>query len=627
MWNTLTTSLTDLNIDDFDSLENVKLSLQVFSKSQTFDYPFENMKINLKEIQENSWMFLTVFDENEEIGEAQISLENLEFSKKIEKFGIFTQKLQTPEKNRKCWQKLTVGKYKILINLTNSEENWTTEDKKLEETNISIKKAYEFIKSIGENVWKFEAPDNSCEQLGLEIFDAKEGKTKLSDLDTEHIRTVMLGLNEKLKIIGVYQSKLRTLEQSSNKFLQKNEELQYLNAKAHSVYEKEKFGQTSKFEQILKESQILSRKCKKKTQKLRSQENLIRDLELKITALQSENKLLNDYKAKVSQLEDLVSFLKSEILESETLRINLINSYKLSLQDFENSQQNVLKENSLLTSQITDLQNTVIHYEEKSNIQASIIEKQKSENLNLLSTIEYFQKQNLAYIDIENKLKVWKVQNSSLKDQIQNSLTDFSQLVFNFNSCKSALFDEKENLLVHAEELQQENMKLQNSLLKQTSDLTRLALERQELAMQLISLEQLFVCKEDPHSIIQDLSSVKFLFKAIEQNVYRELDFMSEYSLGQSEHNFSNIRVMNRLKIILIDKESELLILRNMVTDLQRKRALYIPIKDDPIDGAVADYVNTRTTDVPFVREDHGIYLFGSKKVFVKLENGKIISI
>ena len=216
----------------------------------------------------------------------------------------------------------------------------------------------------------------------------------------------MLGLNEKLKIIGVYQSKLRTLEQSSNKFLQKNEELQYLNAKAHSVYEKEKFGQTSKFEQILKESQILSRKCKKKTQKLRSQENLIRDLELKITALQSENKLLNDYKAKVSQLEDLVSFLKSEILESETLRINLINSYKLSLQDFENSQQNVLKENSLLTSQITDLQNTVIHYEEKSNIQASIIEKQKSENLNLLSTIEYFQKQNLAYIDIENKLKV-----------------------------------------------------------------------------------------------------------------------------------------------------------------------------------------------------------------------------
>ena len=68
-------------------------------------------------------MFLTVFDENEEIGEAQISLENLEFSKKIEKFGIFTQKLQTPEKNRKSWQKLTVGKYKILINLTNSEEN------------------------------------------------------------------------------------------------------------------------------------------------------------------------------------------------------------------------------------------------------------------------------------------------------------------------------------------------------------------------------------------------------------------------------------------------------------------------------------------------------------------------
>ena len=52
---------------------------------------------------------------------------------------------------------------------------------------------------------------------------------------------------------------------------------------------------------------------------------------------------------------------------------------------------------------------------------------------------------------------------------------------------------------------------------------------------------------------------------------------------------------------------------------------MYIPVKDDPIDLAVADFSNVNCPDVPFVREDLGIYTFGSKRVFVKLENGKVI--
>ena len=57
------------------------------------------------------------------------------------------------------------------------------------------------------------------------------------------------------------------------------------------------------------------------------------------------------------------------------------------------------------------------------------------------------------------------------------------------------------------------------------------------------------------------------------------------------------------------------------------KRELYIPVVDDPIDIALADHVNTRNPplEVPFSRENTGVYHFGTKRVFIKLEQGKVI--
>ena len=51
-------------------------------------------------------------------------------------------------------------------------------------------------------------------------------------------------------------------------------------------------------------------------------------------------------------------------------------------------------------------------------------------------------------------------------------------------------------------------------------------------------------------------------------------------------------------------------------------------MKDDPVDKALAEYINRRgkPLEIPLIREDPGIYSYGSKRVFVKLEQG-IISI
>jgi hypothetical protein len=52
-----------------------------------------------------------------------------------------------------------------------------------------------------------------------------------------------------------------------------------------------------------------------------------------------------------------------------------------------------------------------------------------------------------------------------------------------------------------------------------------------------------------------------------------------------------------------------------------------VPIKEDTVDYALSDFINQREKplEVPFCREQSGVYLFGTKRVFIKVENGKII--
>ena len=67
---------------------------------------------------------------------------------------------------------------------------------------------------------------------------------------------------------------------------------------------------------------------------------------------------------------------------------------------------------------------------------------------------------------------------------------------------------------------------------------------------------------------------------------------------------------------------------RNYITDLKSRIAVYVPVKNDFIDGRIAEYINhypDRTKlRVMFLRESEGIYQFGSKRIAVKVDKDKI---
>ena len=71
-----------------------------------------------------------------------------------------------------------------------------------------------------------------------------------------------------------------------------------------------------------------------------------------------------------------------------------------------------------------------------------------------------------------------------------------------------------------------------------------------------------------------------------------------------------------------------------IIMDLQKntgskKAYVYHPVKDDIVDKKLGDFINAAPhgvrNNMKFVRESEGIYKYGKKRVFMKIEQDKII--
>ena len=69
--------------------------------------------------------------------------------------------------------------------------------------------------------------------------------------------------------------------------------------------------------------------------------------------------------------------------------------------------------------------------------------------------------------------------------------------------------------------------------------------------------------------------------------------------------------------------------LAEYLTDLQRMNFVYAPEKNDHIDRKLADYINNnqhhKKASMLFVRESEGVYSYGKRRVFIKIEKDSII--
>jgi hypothetical protein len=87
----------------------------------------------------------------------------------------------------------------------------------------------------------------------------------------------------------------------------------------------------------------------------------------------------------------------------------------------------------------------------------------------------------------------------------------------------------------------------------------------------------------------------------------------------------TSLEVLKTLKA----REFEIETLKQYIIDLKARIAVYIPVRNDAIDKKLAEYINNfpdrNKLKIMFMRETEGVYEFGSRKVQVKVEGGKIL--
>ena len=88
--------------------------------------------------------------------------------------------------------------------------------------------------------------------------------------------------------------------------------------------------------------------------------------------------------------------------------------------------------------------------------------------------------------------------------------------------------------------------------------------------------------------------------------------------------NKTSLDLLKRVR----DLELETDTLKNYIIELKARVAVYVPIKDDPVDVKMAEFINNypdrNKLKIMFMRESSGVYEFGSKKVTVRVEKNKI---
>ena len=146
---------------------------------------------------------------------------------------------------------------------------------------------------------------------------------------------------------------------------------------------------------------------------------------------------------------------------------------------------------------------------------------------------------------------------------------------------------------------------------------------------EIMRLEQELKIRIDVEMQLRDARAEIRLLIEQKDKLKKDLDTASDYLLEQDEKvykaNQTSLELLKNLK----EAELEIDTLKDYIVELKQRVAVYIPVKDDNVDARLAEYINNyperSRLKIMFMRESEGIYQFGTKKIYVRVEKGKII--
>ena len=143
---------------------------------------------------------------------------------------------------------------------------------------------------------------------------------------------------------------------------------------------------------------------------------------------------------------------------------------------------------------------------------------------------------------------------------------------------------------------------------------------RQQLKQDILEANDKFVQLEE------ELFESKTIQLELLENLKKAEDELEKYIM-ENEGKFDDLQKEFEGKLVWSrDKINEQI---ELMSQLEHNQCIYIAHRPDPIDLTLGNFINKyperRKMGIMFLRESEGVYQFGSKRVYVKVEKGERI--
>ena len=456
------------------------------------------------------------------------------------------------------------------------------------------------------------------EELGIELPTPYHGKSsQITKQEADHLKEVLLGLTDKLKVLQSVQEDVKNLRQQLY-----DSHVSRLNLQATIKETTENLENKCK-EQCKKHLDINEERSKT-TQKLLDQQHLFAQKSLELDQLKSDlstlNATLQQLKAEefnFNTMKEHVSRLEAELKESQTKRNELRNEHKKILEDFSRAKDRQIdnikrlgQEKGELLGQIEELMKQLASQKNVNSDLTKVTEELDKDIKKLEEEIAGLAEENKG-IEQSRQIAAEKEEACiKLHREIHDAAKKFENDLENLSKTNTQLLNEKISVV-------DDLNKLENVLECKTEEIQDLTRNNYSSLAQVTILEQQVCIQNDQDEIRKAIEAQTEMNEKIKELLLAELAQMGEYLQKQSEECLSLSKTVEQCKKVLDERSQEKNEIKKIVEDLRLLKPVYIPVRGDTVDKLLAEVLNSRDdwVSITMKRLDEGCYCFGTKEI------------
>ena len=392
------------------------------------------------------------------------------------------------------------------------------------------------------------------------------------------------------------------------------------------------------------EAEELSRGIKE-TSSVKAQEllSLLEERKNLMGTLQKEEENFRLVETEVDSLKSSIALTTSEglRLKAECLRYGDADKVHRDLQ--AQVKEGLMRKGNLEKAYLT-IETQLKSLKEKTDSQKERLKKEKEElakSVKELSKRKDSASSDNNYLkrqlnDIKQRINTEQNIKASLKEARHNSAMegsrrdqayyDLQEFIHSMHSQIEDFKNKHKNMIANRKNVCQSISSLEHELENKENMIIDLRRKIIETSSNQIALEEMYCIKSDVSSMIEELGKVQKIHNEGKDIILKGLEQGVEYVMKESDQVIEETRELDCMIDSLDNKDYELDNLKIMVGEAKTRSAPYLAKPDDPVDVALSEYLNSLDDSilVPFTRENEGVYLFGTKRVFLKLENSNI---